>query len=251
MSRRLLTCLALGLGLALPVSAVFAAQPAPNTLSDQEKADGFQLLFDGKSLKGWHSYLQKGTGKDWKISDGAIVLEKRIKDDSADFADLVTDAEYDNFDLKLEWQMTPCADSGVMFYVHESPEYHYTWATGPEMQIADLSCTRPDSITLYERSGDLFDLISSNVEWVHESPQWNQFEIIAKDGHVQFFQNGHKVVETQLWDEKWKALVAGTKFAKMPGYAKYKKGHISLQGDEDKGAEPIRIAFRSIRIKPL
>lgn len=228
-----------------------AAQAQQNVLSAAEKADGFKLLFDGTSLKGWHSYLQKGTGKDWKVQNGAIVLEKRVKDPGADFADIVTDDEYANFDLKLEWQMSACADSGVMFYVHEDPQYHYTWATGPEMQIADLACTKPDSITLNERSGDLFDLISSKVEWVHESPQWNQFEIIAKDGHIQFFQNGHPVVETTLWDDKWKALLAGTKFAKMSGYAMYKTGHISLQGDEDKGAEPIRIAFRNIRIKAL
>lgn len=241
----------LAIVLLLTTGVPLAAHAQQNVLSADEKAAGFKLLFDGTSLKGWHSYLQKGTGKDWKVQDGAIVLEKRVKDPDADFADIVTDQEYANFDLKLEWQMSACADAGVMFHVHEDPQYHYTWATGPEMQIADLACTKPDSITLNERSGDLFDLISSKVEWVHESPQWNQFEIIAKDGHVQFFQNGHAVVETTIGDDKWKALLAGTKFAKMPGYASYPTGHISLQGDEDKGAEPIRIAFRNIRIKSL
>ncbi|HEX7817459.1 DUF1080 domain-containing protein [Dyella sp.] len=222
-----------------------------NALTAQERADGWQLLFNGKNLDGWHSYLQARPGKDWSVSDGAIMLERGHTGDEKDFADIVTAAEYENFDLKLEWKMTPCADGGVMFDVHESPEYHETYETGPEMQIADLVCTKPDSQVLYERSGDLFDLISSDVERVREAGNWNQFEIVADHGHVQFFQNGHKVVDTHFWDAGWNALVSHTKFARMPGFAKYHKGHISLQGTEDKGELPIRLWFRNIKIKPL
>lgn len=227
------------------------AQEPHNTLTAQEKAQGWRLLFDGKTLKGWHSYLQSGPGKDWSVHDGAIMLEKRVHDPEKHFQDLVTDAEYKNFDLKVSWKMNPCEDSGVMFYVHEDPKFAYTFETGPEMQIADLACTKPDSRVLKERSGDLFDIISSDVEWVNEAPQWNHFEIIADNGHVQFFQNGHKVVDTHLWDSEWKQLVSKTKFAAWPGFAAFQQGHISLQGTEDKGAEPIRIWFRDIKIKEL
>lgn len=223
----------------------------PNSLTPDEKAQGWQLLFDGKSLSGWHSYLQKAPGKDWTVRDGSILLEKRPHDPEADFQDLVTDAEFGNFDLKLSWKMSPCADSGVMFYVHESPKYSYTFQTGPEMQIADLACTKPDSRVLYERSGDLFDLISSDVEWVNEAGQWNQFEIIADHGHLQFFQNGHKVVDTHLWTDDWKRLVAHTKFKDWSDFAAFRVGHISLQGTEDKGEVPIRLWFRDIKIRKL
>lgn len=222
-----------------------------NTLTTQEKAQGWQLLFDGSSLRGWHSYNAKMPGKDWKVGDGAIRLEKQPSDPQADFQDLVTDGEFGNFDLKLSWKMSPCADSGVMFFVHESPKYQYTFETGPEMQIADLACTKPDSRVLYERSGDLFDLISSDVEWVNEAGQWNDFEIIADHGHVQFFQNGHKVIDTQLWNEDWKRLVARTKFKAWPDFATFHEGHISLQGTEDKGVTPIRFWFRDIKIRKL
>jgi hypothetical protein len=222
-----------------------------NALTAQEKAQGWQLLFDGSSLHGWHSYLQKGPGKDWKVSDGAILMEKRPHDPEADFQDLVTDAEFGNFDLKLSWKMSPCADSGVMFYVHESPKYQYTFETGPEMQIADLACTKPDSRVLKERSGDLFDLISSDVEWVNEAGQWNDFEIKADHGHIQFFQNGHKVVDTHLWDDGWKQLVAHSKFTAWPDFAAFHEGHISLQGTEDKGDVPIRLWFRDIKVRKL
>ena len=183
----------------------------PNALTPQEKQDGWQLLFDGHDLKGWHSYLEKGTGSDWSVVDGSIQLKKTNQDPRADFADIVTDGEYTNFDLKLEWKAQPCIDSGVMFYVHESPEYRDTYDTGIEMQIADLACTVPDSRVLMERSGDIFDMISDKVEWVNPAGEWNQFEIIADHGHLQLFQNGHEVIDTQLWDDNWNKLIAGTK----------------------------------------
>lgn len=223
----------------------------PNALTPQQKQDGWQLLFNGHDLNGWHSYLQKGTGKDWSVVDNSIQLNKTNQDPGTDFADLVTDEEYTNFDLKLEWKARPCIDSGVMFYVHESPEYRNTYDTGVEMQIADLACTVPDSRALMQRSGDIFDMISDKFEWVKPAGEWNQFEIIADKGHLQLFQNGHKVIDTQLWDDNWNKLVAGTKFAKMPGYSKYRTGRISLQGTEPKGDPGVKLWFRSIMIKKL
>ncbi len=236
--------------------AANTAQPRPqrlppNTLSAQEQQEGWKLLFDGQDFKGWHSYLQTGVGKDWSIVDGNIQLKKTNLDPHEDYGDLVTDGEYTNFDLKLEWMANPCIDSGVMFFVHESPEYRNTFNTGIEMQIADLSCSVPDSRILMERSGDMFDLISDRYEWVNPAGEWNQFEIIADHGHVQFFQNGHQVVDTQIWTPEWDKLVAGTKFARMPGFAKYHTGHISLQGGEPKGEPGVKLQFRNIMIKEL
>jgi 3-keto-disaccharide hydrolase len=224
---------------------------APNTLTPQQQQEGWQLLFNGHNFDGWHSYLQKGVGKDWSVVHGAIQLKKTNQDPPADYADIVTDGEYKNFDLKLEWKARPCIDSGVMFYVHESPQYHNTYDTGIEMQIADLACTVPDSRILKERSGDIFDMISDPVEWVRPAGQWNQFEIIADHGHLQLFQNGHKVIDTTLWDANWNQLIAGTKFAHFPGYSKYHIGHISLQGTEPKGKPGVKLVFRNIMIKKL
>ncbi len=239
---------------ALALACGFAALPvyAANTATQASKPEpGFTSLFDGKTLTGWHSFQQKGVGKDWSVVNGTIQLQRDLKAPAVDFADLVTDKEYENFDLKLEWTMTPCADAGIIFNVSEAPKYHETWETGPEMQIADLVCTKPDSYTLYERSGDLFDLISSKIENVKEHGNWNEVEIIVDHGHVQFFQNGYKTVDSTFWNADWDALVAKTKFAKMPDYARFHRGHIALQGGEDKGIEPIRISYRNIRIKEL
>ena len=157
-----------------------AQAQAPNTLTPQEKQEGWQLLFNGKDLKGWHSYLQKGTGSDWSVVDGTIQLKKTNQDPRADYMDLVTDGVYSNFDLKLEWKARPCIDSGVMFDVHESPEYRNTYDTGIEMQIADLACTVPDSRILKEPAPQtmVVALADSSVNinmrcWAKNADFWN------------------------------------------------------------------------------
>ncbi len=221
-----------------------------NTLTPQEKADGWQLLFDGKDLNGWHSYLETSAGKDWSVQDGAIRLKKNNSDPAADYGDLVTNGEFANFDLKLQWKAQPCIDSGVMFYVHESPEYKQPYDTGLEMQIADLACTVPDSREILRRSGDLYGLISTKVNTVKDAGQWNQFEIVADHGHLQLIQNG-EAISTQLWDDAWRQLVAQSKFAKWRDFGSFHSGHISLQGSEKKGEDGIKIYFRNIKIKTL
>src|ERR1043165_508363 len=94
------------------------AKAQPNTLTAKEKEDGWQLLFNGKDLHGWHSYMQKKPGKAWQIQNGMIALNKNPKSVYQDYGDLVTDDEFDNFDFKLEWKMEPCSTSGVMIYVN-------------------------------------------------------------------------------------------------------------------------------------
>lgn len=217
----------------------------PNSLSETENASGWRLLFDGKDLKGWHSYLEQTPGKDWQIENGTILLEKNKKSVYNDYADLVTDVEYSNFDLKLEWKMDPCGNSGVMFYVHEDPKYKETWETGPEMQIADLACNF-DSRILNCRAGDLYDLIPGDTEWVTEGGKWNDYEIISNHGHLQLIQNGHKIIDTHLWDPHWRELIMHSKFAQMPNFGTFRKGHISLQGTETG-----KLWFRNIMIKQL
>jgi len=232
------------------ISAIAYGQKV-NTLTPKEKQNGWKLLFNGKNLDGWHSYLEHSPGKDWSVQHHAIMLKKPNGSRPADYADLTTNQEYKNFDLKLEWKMKPCVDSGVMFYVHESPKYKQTYETGPEMQIADLGCTKPDSRVLKERAGDLFALIPVDTVQVKHAGKWNHYEIIANHGHLQFFNNGHKILDTHLWDRHWRQLIAHSKFKNWPNFGTFRKGHISLQGTEHKGKSKIKIWFRNIRIKRL
>lgn len=217
----------------------------PNTLTQKETQQGWRLLFNGKDLVGWHSYQEKVAGKAWQVHDGMIALNKNNRSVYNDYADLVTDEEFENFDLKVEWKMEPCANSGVMFYVNESPQFKNTYESGPEMQIADLACN-DDGRILKCRAGDLYDLISADTEWVKKGGQWNQYEIKAKNGHLQFFMNGHKTIDTQMWDDHWRDMIKKSKFVEWPGFGTFKKGHISFQGTENG-----KLWYRNIKIRKL
>jgi hypothetical protein len=217
----------------------------PNSLTPKETQQGWRLLFNGKDLLGWHSFQEKVLGKAWQVQDGKIMLNKNRESVYNDFADLVTDDEFENFDLKLEWKMEPCANSGVMFYVNESPQFKNTYESGPEMQIADLACN-DDGRILKCRAGDLYDLISADTEWVNQAPKWNHYEIIANRGHLAFYMNGHKTIDTQMWDNLWSDMIKNSKFIEWPGFGTFTKGHISLQGTETG-----KLWFRNIKIRKL
>ena len=214
-----------------------------NMLTEKEKQEGWKLLFNGKDLTGWHSYLKKAPGKGWQVKEGAIFINENDK--SVDNADLTSDEEFENFDLKLEFKTDTCANSGVMFYVHESPEYQNSWETGPEMQIDDVVCG-PDHLSKMNRMGTMYDLYPVDSEYVGPSGHWYQFEIKADHGHIQFFEDGHKVVDAQIWNQHWKDLIAAVKFKDMPGFGTFHKGHIAFQGTENGN-----IWFRNIKIKTL
>ena len=211
------------------------------SLSDQEKDDGWQLLFDGQTTKGWHSYGKPAAGSAWKVQDGSLFLDTTIKDGG----DLTTDDEFGNYDLKLDWKISKNGNSGIIFYVHEdSTKYKQTWNTGPEMQVLDND-GHPDGKIVKHRAGDLYDLISSSPETVKPVGEWNQVEIISINGQLEFHLNGTKVLSTTLWDDNWKKMIAHSKFKTMPGFSSFKTGKISLQ---DHGNE---VWYKNIKIKKL
>lgn len=216
------------------------------TGSDEENG-GWQPLFDGKTTKGWHKFGSNKVGSAWKAENGTLHLTPAEKENFQikDGGDIVTDEEFENFDLKLEWKIDTCGNSGVIFYIHEDPvKYKYCWETGPEMQVLDNKC-HPDSKIIKHRAGDLYDLISSSKETVKPALEWNQVEIKSLNGKLDLWLNGVIVVSTTLWDDNWKKMVAGSKFKGMPDFGTYKKGRIGLQ---DHGNN---VWFRNIRIKKL
>lgn len=204
---------------------------AMNKLTDQQKADGWQLLFDGESTKGWHKYGGKPVGSAWKVADGTLYLDTTIKENwqIKDGGDIVSDSAFENFHLKLEWKIAKDGNSGIMFYVHEDTvKYKWPWETAPEMQVLDNN-GHPDSKIIKHRAGDLYDLISCSKETVKPAGEWNLAEVKCVNGKLDLFLNEENVVSTTLWDDNWKKLVAGSKFVKMPDFGTYKKGKIGLQ----------------------
>ncbi len=224
-----------------------AATPQNNSLSADEQKDGWQLLFDGSSTKGWHNYGKTTVGSAWKIVDGCLSLDTTIKENwqIKDGGDIVTDQEFENFHLKLDWKIAKDGNSGIIFYVNEdTAKYKYAWMTGPEMQVLDNN-GHPDSKIIKHRAGDLYDLISVSKETVKTAGEWNQAEIKSLNGKLDFYLNGENVVSTTLWDSAWVKMVAASKFKDFPGFGTYKKGKIMLQ---DHGN---MVWYRNIKIKQL
>jgi hypothetical protein len=214
--------------------------PKPNKLTAKEKKQGYTLLFNGQNLNGWHSYLKKQPGSAWSVKKDAIMLNPG--DGSG--GDLTTDKEYQNFVLKLDWKISKGGNSGIIFDIHESPKYLKTYVTGLEMQVLDNK-NAEDNKKQSHLAGSLYDLIAAPRSAAKSAGKWNKVKIKKLDGHLQFWLNGKKVVDTQMWNDHWKKLVKHSKFKNWKGFAKYKKGHIALQ---DHGHT---VWYRNIRIKKL
>lgn len=221
-----------------------AKEIALNTLTEAEKTAGWVSLFDGKTITNWHTFKAPGkVGRAWKVKDGSIHLDASNKKDwqTGDGGDIVSDKEYENYELNLEWKITNCGNSGIIFNSIESDKFDYMWQTGPEMQVLDDTC-HPDGVYAEHRSGDLYDLKSRSFVASNPAMQWNYVRIIANKGKYEFWQNGFKIVEFEIGNADWKKMLNESKFKDMPDFGKTTKGRIGLQDHGD------NVWFRNIRI---
>ncbi len=216
-------------------------------LSAADKAAGWHLLFDGKTTKGWHKFGGGPAGSAWTVKEGCLVLDTSVKENwqIKNGGDIVSDESFSNFDLKYDWKIAQGGNSGVMFYVSEAnKDNKWPWQTGPEMQVLD-DVGHPDGKLYKHKAGDLYDLIACSQYTVKPWGQWNMAEIKCVNGKLDLYLNGVNVVSTTMWDDGWRKLVAGSKFANMPGFGTFKRGSIALQ---DHGNE---VWFRNIMVRNL
>lgn len=222
--------------------------PKNNMLTDAEKQEGWQLLFDGKSLTGWRNYNKKSIGKSWVVDDESIHLNG-ISDKNGNMkieegGDIITEKTFLNFELKYDWKISPCGNSGVIFNVVEDKKYKWGWETGPEMQVLDNAC-HPDAKYPTHRAGDLYDMISCSPETVKTAGEWNHAKIVRYRGKVEFWLNDVNVVSFTMGDKSWEERVKKSKFRDMPDFGKVVSGHISLQDHDNE------VWFRNLKIKTL
>lgn len=217
-----------------------------NRLTPEEEAEGWKLLFDGQTTGSWRNYGVDTIGRSWQVQDGALTLIPADKSDwqTATGGDIVTPDQYEDFELALEWKIADCGNSGIMYYVVESEQFDHPWQTGPEMQVLDNSC-HPDAKIEKHRAGDLYDLISVSEETVKPAGEWNSVRILSRDGQVEHWLNGTRVVTYDRNSEAYRELIAGSKFAEMQGFGTAERGHIALQDHGD------RVAYRNIKIREL
>jgi cytochrome c len=212
-----------------------------NKLTAKEEAEGWKLLFDGKTTAGWRNFKSNKIGPAWKVTEGALTVDP--SDKNVKGGDIISDGQYGNFELLIEWKLQACGNSGIFFNVKEDPKYDYVFRTGPEMQILDNTCNE-DAIDRH-RAGNLYDLIESKTVTVKPAGEWNSVKIISNHGHLELWQNGDKQVETEMHTPAWDALVQKSKFKDMPDFGKASAGHLALQ---DHG---FKVSFRNIKIREL
>jgi hypothetical protein len=247
MMKRLAAC-ALSLSLALlPASA-----QKPNTLTAKEKANGWKLLFDGKTTKGWHSARGGGfptTG--WAVQDGTITVTETGGEEAGNGGDIVTDRTYSNFELSVDFKTSPGANSGIMYFVnldlmpwkngHGSP-------IGFEYQILD-DALHPDAKR--GKNGDrtvasLYDMIPAAADKpIHPVGEWNTARIVVRGKHAEHWLNGVKVLEYDRDSPEFKAILAASKYHVFPQYGQETSGYLLLQ---DHG---FPVWFRNIKIHEL
>jgi hypothetical protein len=225
------------------VAAVAIVTPraeAPNVLTAKEKADGWVLLFDGITTKGWHGYNQASMPEGWAVKDAALTRVGKT-------TDISSDKEYSNFDFRFDWKIAEGGNSGVMYHVVESPKYKASFFTGPEYQLLD-NLRHPDAKAGKNgnrSAGSDYDLYPPVADVTKPAGQWNESRIVIAGSHVEHWMNGKKLLEYELWTDAWKADVAASKFKAWPDYGLAKRGHLVLQEHE------AEIAFRNLKIKEL
>lgn len=196
-------------------------------------------LFDGETMNGWRAYQNKEIDS-WDIQDGA--LHCKSFDDAKLRADLVSNEQYENFELMVEWKISHQGNSGIIYRASETLKDPYL--TGPEYQVLDDQ-NYPGETLPTRMTGANYDMHAPSVKNLKPVGEWNETKIVVNGNHVEHWLNGDKVVEYELQSEDWKARKEASKWKDTEGYGMESKGHIDLQ---DHGNE---VWFRNIRIRKL
>lgn len=207
-----------------------------NTLTAAEQRDGWKLVFDGKTTAGWRNYRKQTVGPGWTVVDGVLTRS------GENAGDIITDGQYRNFDLMLDWRISEGGNSGVMYRASE--EGNYVWQSGPEMQILD-DARHADGKSQLTSAGSVFAVYPAPRGIVRPAGEWNSARVLVDGNHVEHWLNGTKVVEYELGSAGWVERVAASKWAREPLYGRAPSGHIGLQDHGD------RVEFRNIRVKVL
>ena len=214
-----------------------------NQLTEAEKNDGWELLFDGTTLNGWRDYNGEELTGPWFVENGTIQAKGDGSDESGY---IVTNKEYENFELVWDWKIAEGGNSGVLYHVVESPKFNVPYVTGPEYQLIDAEGF-PDPLEDWQKTAADYAMYTTDSTKMNIRPagEWNTSKIVFDNGHVEHWLNGEKVVEFEAWTDDWHSRKNSGKWTSAPEYGLATKGVISLQ---DHGSAAW---FRNMKIKEL
>lgn len=221
----------------------------PNTLTDQEKANGWKLLWDGKTTSGWRgANMDAFPDGGWIIKDKSLTVTESGGGESTHGGDIVTEKQYGNFELSLDFKLSTGANSGIKYFVIEGQNKGVGSAIGLEFQLLDDKI-HPDAkngVGGNRTISSLYDLIPAlETKKVNRPGQWNHARIVVNGQHVEHWLNKQMVLEYNRGTQIFRALVQKSKYAKYPNFGEHKQGHILLQ---DHGNT---VSFKNIKIREL
>ena len=220
-----------------------------NMLTNNEKKEGWQLLFNGKTTDGWKgAFIKNFPAAGWKIENGLLMVEPSGGAESTNGGDIITLKDYGNFELSVDFKLTEGANSGIKYFVDAAQPIpaNPRSAFGLEFQVLD-DAKHPDA--KLGKNGNrtiasLYDLIPA----VSSKPskaigEWNTAKIVSNGRQVQHWLNGVMVLAYDRDSESFKAAVAASKYAGVPGFGLVTKGRILLQDHGNK------VFYKNIKIK--
>ena len=190
----------------------------------------------------WRGFNQDSVPSNWRVKDSIIVCFGNAEDHGGD---IISTEQYDNFELRLEWKISPGGNSGIFYHVVEDTIYHSPYQTGPEYQILDdLGYTQP--VNDWQLTGANYALHATNdKKKLMPVGAWNSSKIIFNKGKVEHWLNGKKIVEFDKFSDDWKKRKSNSKWNDYPDYGKANIGHFGLQ---DHGAG---VWFRAVKVRRL
>lgn len=227
-----------------------AEEKAANVLAKTEMDipnEEWTILFDGETFDGWHEYKKDSVSENWKIEDGAMVFYPPKEGKDNEDHNLVSDNEYTDFVLSIEWRISEAGNSGIFWAIKELPELDKPYETGPEIQVLDNDKHPDGKNGTSHQAGALYDLVSPSEDVTKPVGDWNLCEITInhKTNTGIVVLNDVEVVNFSVNNPEWSTMVSKSKFAEWQHFAKYTRGKIGVQDHSDK------VAFRNIKIKEL
>ena len=214
-------------------------------------------LFDGKTFNGWHQYNGESIGKEWAVEKGIMVFNPEGNRNYGDGGrNIVTDKEFTNFILSIEWKVSEAGNSGIFWGVKEGEEFGEPYLTGPEIQVLDND-RHPDAQEnpKYHQAGALYDMVQPTSDVCNPAGEWN-LVVLSIDHNTNkgsVVLNGTEIVTFAVHGPEWDSLVKASKFGnkeasnylEAPKFGTFRTGKIGLQDHED------QVFFRNIKIKEL